>query len=340
MKLNFCVLFNTAYLANGLALYNSLVTYCADFRLYVFAFDEDTYNILIEKNLTDVSIISLHDFETEELLNAKQGRTISEYCFTCKPSTIKYCIENFNLDHCTYLDSDTVFYANPEVLIEEMGDNSVLITPHNYYPAYDQSAISGIYCAQLATFKADINGLRVLDWWVKACISWCYSRYEEGKCFDQKYLDSWPYMFKGVYVCRNEGAGLAPWNTLNYKISGKENQITVNGNPLVFYHFHDLKWLSNNSWYLGGYEIERNVIEEIYKPYILSLLQIDKELRQQYPQIVSIKTVNVNKMDDLSLKYKLGIYVLDLKSSFKRFISDLFFAKRRKYYKENYIRIN
>ena len=340
MKLNFCILFNTSYLANGITLYNSLVTYCPDFHLYIFAVDEDTFNILTEKKLARVSVIPLKKLENEALLNVKDGRTISEYCFTCKPSTIKYCIENFHLDHCTYLDSDVVFYANPEILFEEMGDNSVLITPHNYYPAYDQSGISGIYCAQFTTFKADINGLRVLDWWVQACISWCYSRYEEGKCFDQKYLDSWPYIFKAVRVCRNEGAGLAPWNTLNYTISKKEDKIMVNGKPLVFYHFHDLKWLSNNSWYLGGYEIKPYVIEEIYKSYIFNLLQIDEEIKQQYPQIKSVKTVNINKISDLTLKYKLGIYILDLKRSFKRFVSDLFFIRKRKYYKENYIRIN
>jgi len=340
MKLNFCILFNTSYLANGIALYNSLVTNCPDFHLYIFAFDEDTFNILTKNFLTNVSIISLKDFENEPLLNVKKDRTISEYCFTCKPSTIKYCIENFNLDHCTYLDSDLVFYANPAILIKEMGDNSVLITPHNYYPKYDQSATSGIYCAQLVTFKADTNGLKVLHWWAQACITWCYSRYEDGKCFDQKYLDSWPYIFNGVHVCRSEGAGLAPWNTLNYKISKKNNQIMVNDSPLVFYHFHDLKYLTNDSWYLGGYEIKQSVIDEIYKPYISNLLQIDKELKQQYPAINSIKTVNINKITDLTFKYKLGIYILDLKKSFKQFISDLFFIKRRKYYKENYIHIN
>ena len=114
----------------------------------------------------------------------------------------------------------------------------------------------------------------------------------------------------------------------------------VNDSPLVFYHFHDLKYLTNDSWYLGGYEIKQSVIDEIYKPYISNLLQIDKELKQQYPAINSIKTVNINKITDLTFKYKLGIYILDLKKSFKQFISDLFFIKRRKYYKENYIHIN
>jgi hypothetical protein len=339
MKLNFCILFNASYLANGLALYNSLVVNCPDFHLYIFAFDDLTFSILNEKKLTDVSIISLQDFENEDLLNAKEGRTVSEYCFTCKPSTIKYCIEIFNLDHCTYLDSDLFFYADPGILIKEMGASSVLITPHNYYPANDQSATSGIYCAQLASFKADTNGLIVLNWWVQACITWCYCRYEDGKCFDQKYLDSWPYMFSGVHVCRNEGAGLAPWNTLKYNITQKENQVLVNNSPLIFYHFHDLKCLSNNTWYLGGYEINRYIVNELYRPYMYHLLKIDKEVKLQYPSTNSIKTTDISTIKDLSFKFKLGIYVLDLKRSFNQFISDLLFSRRRRYYKENYISI-
>jgi hypothetical protein len=339
MKLNFCILFNTPYMANGLALYNSLISHCADFELYIFAFDSDTLNILLEKELPHATVIPLKSLENEALLSVKKDRSVSEYCFTCKPAMVKYCINNFGLDHCTYLDSDVCFYSDPKILMEEMGSSSVLITPHNYFPLYDQSAVSGIYCAQLVGFKADANGLAVLDWWEQDCLAWCYSRYEDGKCFDQKYLDSWPYAFKGVHICRNKGAGLAPWNTLSYQVSKKGDQIMVDDVPLVFYHFHDLRYLSDNSWYLGGYEIRTDVVAEVYKPYIAELLQIDKSVKEKHPGTDTIKIVDIKKMNDLSFKYKLGIYVIDLKRSFRQFISDLFFTRKRNYYKKNFLRI-
>ena len=279
MHLNFTTLFNINYLAKGLALYNSLVNTCPNFHLYIFAFDDITYKILTEKQLANATIIWLNDFENEQLLAIKKDRSVAEYCWTCTPFTIKYCIENFNLDHCTYIDADTFFYKDPTVLINEMGENSVLITPHNYNINYDVSGVSGIYCVQFTTFKNSDDGLKVLNWWAQACLKWCYARYEDGKMGDQKYLDSWPYMFEGVHICRNTGAGLAPWNLLNYKLKSKNGQITINDNGLIFYHFHDLKYLSNNSWYLGGYEIQENVLENIYKPYLKMLLETDREIK-------------------------------------------------------------
>src|SRR5471030_2444387 len=145
MALNFTTLFNINYLAKGIALYNSLLKNCSGFHLYIFAFDDITYKILTERNLLNATIIPLNDFEDNLLLVVKQHRSVAEYCWTCTPFGIKYCIEQFKLDHCTYIDADTFFYNDPTVLIGEMGDNSVLITPHNYHKLYDQSAASGIY---------------------------------------------------------------------------------------------------------------------------------------------------------------------------------------------------
>ena len=151
--LNFCTLFNTGYLAKGLALYDSLIKECPAFRLYIFAFDEKTHLVLTGKKLAFATIISPAEFENEQLLAVKKDRSVGEYCWTCTSSTIKYCIQKFDIDHCTYLDADMYFYNDPGILIKEMGDNSVLITPHNYHPRYEQSAVAGIYCVQFITFK-------------------------------------------------------------------------------------------------------------------------------------------------------------------------------------------
>src|SRR5476651_893359 len=261
MQLNFTTLFNINYLAKGMALHASLLKTCPQFYLYIFAFDDTSYKILTEQHLANTTIISLPELEDDALLAVKNSRSTAEYCWTCTPHTIKYCIENFNLDHCTYLDADTYFFSDPTPLITEMGGNSVLITPHNYHAKYDQSAVSGIYCVQFTTFKNNEQGLKALNWWAQACLKWCYARYEDGKMGDQKYLDSWPYMFEGVHICRNAGAGLAPWNVLNYKLKKKDNRVIVNSSPLIFYHFHDLKYLSDNSWYLGGYEMPADIID-------------------------------------------------------------------------------
>lgn len=271
---NYCTLFDSNYLTRGLAMYESLKKYSEIFHLYIFSFDDKSYELLKKLNLEFVTVISLKEFEDKELLQVKEDRTAREYCWTCTPSTIKYCIKSYNLDACTYLDADLYFFSNPAVLIEEMNEKSVLITGHRYTPKYDQTAISGIYCVQFMTFKNDNNGMKILNWWRDACIEWCYDKFEDGKLGDQKYLDDWTSRFKGVHVLQNLGGGVAPWNVQQYDLLGDENF------HLIFYHFHGYKLLKNDKVDLGSYKLHTNDINLLYKPYTKNLEKITRELKQ------------------------------------------------------------
>ena len=103
--LNFCTLFDSVYLSRGLAMYNSLSQHCQRFHLYIFAFNEKCYSVLQALQLENVTVISLSEFEDEELLRVKPARTRAEYCWTCSSSTILYVLNHYSVDHCTYLDS-------------------------------------------------------------------------------------------------------------------------------------------------------------------------------------------------------------------------------------------
>ncbi len=270
---NYCTLFDSNYLTRGLAMYESMKKYSHDFHLYIFAFDDQSYNLLRKLNLELITVVSLKEFEDEALLKVKGERTKAEYCWTSTPSIIKYSIEKFNLDNCTYVDADLYFFADPSVLIEEMNDRSVLITEHRYTKKYDQSKKSGIYCVQFMTFKNDERGMKVLDWWRNACLDWCYNRHEDGKFGDQKYLDDWTERFEGVHVLENLGGGVAPWNVQQYDILAEDFK-------LIFYHFHYFILLEDGKIDLGIYKLTKQEIEYLYIPYIKHLQLIEKKLLQ------------------------------------------------------------
>ncbi len=284
--LNFCTLFNSIYLTRGLVMYNSLAKHCKDFHLYIFAFDDVSYSILNELNLEKATIISLGTFENEELLSIKPTRTTAEYCWTCTPATVEYCLDTYELPSCTYIDADLLFFADPTVLFDELGeDDSVIITDHRYTPEYDQTATSGKYCVQFVYFKNDKQGRTVLKWWKDACIEWCYNRFEDNKFGDQKYLDDWCERFKGVHELQHLGGGVAPWNAQQYTISTVGDRLfgKVNGTDetfdLIFYHFHDLKYCEKDAFHLGHYELTHGHLTNIYKPYVIALKEVEKELR-------------------------------------------------------------
>jgi hypothetical protein len=286
MKLNFCTLFNSSYLSRGVAMYESLQRYCSDFHLYVFAFDEVSCNYLRSKRFPNMTVVSLKEFEDAELLKVKPTRSAGEYCWTCTSSTILYSIKAFKLSNCTYLDADMQFFADPAVLINEMGNASVLITEHRYTKAYDQSAESGKYCVQFVTFKNDERGMKVLEWWRDRCIEWCYSYAEEGKFGDQKYLDDWTRRFEGVHELQHLGGGIAPWNVQQYdfekegqkifgieKSSGKKFQV-------IFFHFHGVKFFEEGivSYSHALYDLDKKVQELFYRPYVKELVRISKPI--------------------------------------------------------------
>jgi hypothetical protein len=284
--LYFCTLFNSAYLARGLAMYESLRNVCPDFHLYVFAFDDSTYDYFNALELPQLTVISLREFEDPDLLRIKPSRTAGEYCWTCTPSTILYCLEKYQLSHCTYVDADMIFYSNPEVLNQEASKASVLITEHRYTSAYDQSATSGIYCVQYVLFRNDARGLIALRWWRDACLDWCYNRLEDGKFGDQKYLDDWTARFDGVHVLCHEGGGVAPWNLQQYQLIKMDNDLYVQGRTakepvrLIFFHFHGMRFYQPDVVEYSGaaYSIGHNWKEWLFKPYAMLLFSLGERI--------------------------------------------------------------
>lgn len=325
MKMNFCTLFNSAYLSRGLTLYNSLSKCSDDFHLYVFAFDDACFDYFLKKKLPNLTVISLKEFEDPELLHIKPTRSAGEYCWTCTASTIRYAIKTFNLNQCTYLDADMYFYTSPKILLDELKSNSVIITEHRYTKEYDQSLISGKYCVQFMTFNNDKEGMEVLEWWRNACIEWCYARVEDGKFGDQKYLDDWTTRFKNVHVLEHLGGGLAPWNMQQFSFFNEGNKLVakekISGkvSEVVFFHFHGLKFYNENIVSYTGetYEMNADVREVLFEPYTKELLKTGESLRNDLPGVNYHAVSGEAPKKPMKMLSLLRWYLYDVKTSFK-----------------------
>lgn len=274
----FVTLFDSHYLSRGLVLYESLINVMHDFILYIIAFDNKVYAKLRECNLRNVVLISLEEFEDEDLLKIKGSRSQKEYCWTCSSKSIKYVIEHFGVDECTYIDADIMFFDNPRKLIDELQTNQdeVLITEHRYSDYCDQTYSSGKYCVQFLTIKNQEKGMKVLNWWVDRCLEWCFARTEAGKFGDQMYLNSFSTLFDGVHVLQDIGGGVAPWNVdqnTYREYDGKvylKTKETQEEMPVVFYHFEAMTFFDKDVVKLSDamYHIPDTAISCLYKRYI------------------------------------------------------------------------
>jgi hypothetical protein len=270
------------------ALYRSLERYCSDFHLYFFAFDDKCFELLNRLDLKYSTVISLKDFENDDLIRVKPTRTIAEYCWTCTPSTIWYSINKYKLDHCTYLDADMEFLASPDPLFQEIGASSVGITPHNFSKGLKSSERFGKYCVQFNYFKNDKDGMTALNWWKDSCLNWCFAKMENGKYGDQKYLDYFQGKFKNVCVISHYGAGVAPWNISNYNIEPVDNIISIKPKaeadkmfPLIFYHYQGLNFHEKGNdiiSFASVLKIPIIALQHIYEPYIYRLLDIKNQI--------------------------------------------------------------
>ena len=126
--------------------------------------------------------------------------------------------------------------------------------------------------------------MKVLEKWRGQCIDWCYSRYEDGKFGDQKYLEEWPVIYSNIHILEHQGGGIAPWNLTQYAFTrdkGSVSGINLKNKSefaVVFYHFQYVKFMENNLCDIGWYYISSTVRKVFYKPYIAKVTEIEKKI--------------------------------------------------------------
>ncbi len=274
---HYCTYFDRNYLTRGLALYGSLRRHSGPFVLWVLCFDEDTHRTLSSLRLADVRLIRLADFEAAdpELVAVKSARSTVEYYFTSTPSLPLYVLRlEPRVETITYLDADLLFYSSPAPVIERLEHASVAIVPHGFPEHLRHLDVHGIYNVGLVAFRNDERGRTCLERWRAQCLEWCYDRVEDGRFADQRYLDDWPRVLEGVGVVEDPGVGLAPWNFMRHRIDFGVSPPTVDGEPLVFYHFHAFKSIGPCLYDLGlaGYgSMPWSLRRQIYGGYIDAL---------------------------------------------------------------------
>lgn len=174
--------------------------------------------------------------------------------------------------------ADTFFFSSPTAVIDELGEGSILIVPHDYSKEYEEHIASGIYNVGIMAFRPDTNGMNCLKWWRDKCIQWCYWRHEDGKIGDQAYLNDWPERFKDVVVCRHVGINAAPWNVAKYGITSDDHgNFYIAGSSLVCFHFHSCQICTSKLALIGGFKITlpTSMLSLIYKPYIDHLVKAE-----------------------------------------------------------------
>lgn len=252
------------YVARAVAMIESLKRHSSK-RIEVFflALDEEAYNAMAGLRLEGVTVGRKWNVDLGD-------HTWQEYCWLQASQLCEAQVGRFN-DITTYLDADLFFFSDPEIILREVGRRSVGIIPHRFIPSKKYLERNGRFNVGWLSFEGGsfteyITGEVIAKEWAAQCREWCYARNEDGKFGDQKYLDAWPEKYGDkVCVIQNIGAGTAPWNLANYRLTEGPK---VDGVPVVFYHYHEFAELPDGKYRLTNYALRPEDKEFIYKPYI------------------------------------------------------------------------
>lgn len=300
--INFCTLFDSYYLDKGIALYKSLERVSDDFTLFIFCFDDRSFEILQDLGFRHAVILHHTCFETPELLEKKKERSKAEYCWTCTSVIIEYVLEHYPVESCTYLDSDLYFYEDPKILydeIESVHADTVIVEHRFKNNAYGRKLEqrNGKYCVEFNYFCQTENSRIILNWWKDKCFEWCYDQPEPDRMGDQKYLNHFTELFEGVHELQYLGGGVAPWNLEQYKLIRKDgtnvSMMDHSGNQfkLVFYHFQNIRYMPGRRVNIKSQTKDKNLKYAIYIPYLFEIEEIRKMLIEKYGMSYEVKGI-------------------------------------------------
>lgn len=170
-----------------------------------------------------------------------------ELCTAVKGAAAQVILEEHPGEPLFYVDPDVVVLGALDPLLEELGRHDVLLTPHQLDPEQDRLAIMdneicslqhGVFNLGFLGLAPTAEGRRFLDWWSERLRVFCRAEIDQGLFTDQRWADLAPAFFPTLGIIRHPGCNVATWNLTGRTVAGSLAEgFTVNGQPLVFYHF-------------------------------------------------------------------------------------------------------
>lgn len=253
--------------------------------------DRISANLLELSKTLNFEVQHLNDILQLETISLVQGsRTYIEQMWTYPSVILSSLIESkFDYTDVLYLDADIYFFGNLSEIWEEIPLGNIGIIEHKFSPRLAEIFTeSGKFNVSWVSIPTTILGIACAKSWAEKCLIECPStaRHEGEELIygDQGYLNSWPKSFpNNVTSISHLGAGVAPWNFEQYKITKIQNEIFIDNKPLIFYHFSSHQFGFKLARKMGTtYSAITRYPKIIYQPYeeqlvlMASLLQLER----------------------------------------------------------------
>jgi hypothetical protein len=289
-KVSLFTVCNIAYLHKALVLADS-VSANTTYKLNIFLFDRKQDLDLQQEN---VVIHWLEELNVPNFLHLAFRYDIIELSTALKPYITIQLLKDFQ--KVIFFDPDILLFSNINSIIDDLNQNSILLTPHYTTPQSDELSESDTGMMRFGSFnlgfyaiKKSDQSLAFLDWWSRRCIDLCYMESQFGLSTDQKWVSIAPCFFEDIKISFNLGYNVAAWNSWERKIKiNSEGNYYVNERyPLIFFHF------SNFDKTDPGYMNKRSFYEKgIFREDFLEIGTIYLDLHEsKYDELVHLKNL-------------------------------------------------
>ncbi|MEI2769485.1 MAG: glycosyl transferase [Candidatus Competibacter sp.] len=234
------------YLPKARVLAHSAKRQGADIRFHVLLCDDYPADMERATEPFD-SIIDVEELPIPDVESWLFGHTVVEMCTAVKAMGFLEIIRRYSAEKIFYFDPDIVIMSGLEGLIDRLDRHSILLTPHQITPEQSQDAVidneicslkHGVFNLGFLGVRARGEGLQFLNWWAERLRYFCHDDIAGGLFTDQRWIDLAPAFFADLHVLREPGYNVATWNLTHRKAAGSlERGITINDEPLSFYHF-------------------------------------------------------------------------------------------------------
>ncbi|MEM7696323.1 MAG: glycosyltransferase [Pseudomonadota bacterium] len=191
-----------------------------------------------------VRLLSIFDLSIPNISTFILSYSIIELNTAVKPFAFQYFFDVDGYARCTYLDPDIGVYRPLLEVDAALDDHDIVLTPHITRPFYDtwypgelDILSSGTFNLGFLALKASGETHRFVDWWATKLHTDCVVELERGVFVDQKWVDFAPSFFTKHFILKHPGYNIAYWNLHERTVEGCGERLTVNGSPLVFFHF-------------------------------------------------------------------------------------------------------
>ena len=294
-----CTLFDSNFLVQGLALIESVESN-STCNIYwtVLALDDLSYSTLKSMSKSNMKVIHIDKFEDLELQALKPTRAWKEFCWTSAACLLNYCLSESPLgERVAYIDADCYFFEDIYELLTPLESGSEIAIHEHRFSRDRMSSLekSGRFNVGLVAGLNKTEFKACVSRWRSQVLNCCDVNHVEGRCGDQTYLNEWPGLYKSLHVLASPGAGLAPWNIKNYKVTTINGTLKVDLKPIYFYHFSALEFIYFSKVFTifvpaAGYLNMDRDERVIYSQYVKHLMQISSAIRIRPTSQVNLKS--------------------------------------------------